>query len=561
MSWHFHQARNSRIEHAIQEQKIDLDTLLNDPELISAVNQKLPQLTRFLTKHMPDLIKYALEDEIDDIKQSNAFNILLNFSPVSNLMSEDSDLMTLLINYIIEDRKSSFLALKLLHHLLELTDVSILLEIDQSAYFLKHLIDHIEIINNEDFLRFLFSDPLAVMFKKWLFSKIEAEKLLYSYFNQTISPQIQQKCLNLLLRIVQIADQSSSQFFVIESNNDKVLPIMVNLCNPDTIAYLLDRGLYHSFSDSFHYIYELSNAIYYSERMKTQMASIRSIISDNLESLCNYVQSNHSFSSDKRYAVELIILVIQVKKEVGKYIFTFSRFLFNLFFELQNNNFLHNVFLKLFKILTAFRADFLIFLKSTNILTLFPSLAEKRSTMEASYWGQLYKMTGIIEKMIEDGLTEIEIPEVFMNYIEATYKVQHEIKNNPYGGPLPSRPVFERDDFANDVGSFYHCPFVDSCDLRSGKDNSKNDSDDSDEESEDSPALNIDVLSDQLAIEYFSPPSSPPENSKQEEEISVKGGQTNSNNTKTSIDDFLSLLPSSSSSNSSTSDLSSSDDD
>lgn len=460
-----------QIENEIEDNKLSLEDILSKVNLSIILNQKLPKLTNFLILHVRDIIEYSFIKDTDEIIKNNAYSILLDFQPVRNIICKDPNLINLIIKSYLDDNKNTISLLNLLRRIVESSNALALHQIDQSSAFFQNLLNNLDKIYVREFLIFLVSHPSLAPFRKWLLD-INANDLFYQKLNEDQSNFTQEKVLLILSKYILVVD--------------KISQVLQKLASKSKISYILNLGLNNSkislSKESFKYIYTLCQSISDSERMKSSMSEIRTLLSENCEKLCNFVQRDHQFHGDKQYAIELIILVVSFKTDAEKYIFNFAHFLFDLFIELKTNTFLHRSFLRFFRVLTAFKLDFARFVNSSKLMNRIVSLVDQKDSLLSSYWGHIYKISSILNKLIEDKQCDLEFDEKWQKYITEVYNVQHEIIKRNYGGQIPKN-LNESDDADGD-SLFYHSHFVDSIDLLSRNYKQLQSSSDSEEEYE-----------------------------------------------------------------------------
>lgn len=465
-----------QIENEIEDNKLSLEDILSKVNLSIILNQKLPKLTNFLILHVRDIIEYSFVKDTDELIKSNSYSILSDFQPVRNLISKDPNLINLLFNNFLNGTENMIPLINLLRRIIEVSNALALHKVDQSSLFFQNLLNNMNKIYIREFLDFLFSYPNLAPFRKWFYD-LKAEDLLYQKINKDESGIVQEKVLTLLSKYVLMVDKDSI--------------VLQKLASKEIISYILQLGLNSTkislSCEAFKYIFLLNQSISESEKLKTNFLDIQSLLIDNCENLCIYVQHDHKFFNDKRYSIELIILALSFKKKVSKFIINFLNFLLNLFTRLKTNTFLHTSFLKLFKVLSSYNIEFINFVNSSKIMNLIPSLIDQKEVLCSSYWGHIYEMTIILVKLLKENQDELECYDEWKSYCESTFKVQCEIIKRSYGG---SPPMNESSDYSDDSSSsdssFYKSHFVDSCDLLSRvfDKHSSSSSSDSSEESE-----------------------------------------------------------------------------
>ena len=394
--------------------------------------------------HVQEIIDFAFEKNSEPIIKDNAFRILSNFQPVRKHVQNSGNYLNFIIQHLIESQENTLPIIRLLRELIERSNATILHQIDDSNAFFQYLLNNITLSHIKDFLIFLFANHTMAPFRKW-FADINVDVLLYTKFVQSHeNEKFQEDLLLLLLNYIPFVNR-----------NQDALSRMGNL---EKFSLILKTGIEATStslsSTAFKCCKTLLKAIDENRNnLHSQRDDIMNILAQNCEKLCNYSQRDHTFKSDKKYAIELIMIYISHQENIDKYLINFAHFLLDLFLEFKTNSFLHNTFFNYLQCISFFNTQFESFITSSKLLSIILEVIKEKTTCSASYYGHIYKITGLIYKMIQDGSFSIDMPiptndnsnkegnesiqMSWEDYIHDIFNEQKHIIKSDYGGPTP----------------------------------------------------------------------------------------------------------------------------
>lgn len=144
----------------------------------------------------------------------------------------------------------------------------------------------------------------------------------------------------------------------------------------------------------FKFLYAISQSICINDKFIANLLN-------NLEFFYNVIINCTLFTITHNYVVKIICFIVNNLNEFSELILKIFNFLMDIFFQFPNNSFLHNSFNDLFKALSEnyFFEDYV---KNSNIQDIIIFHFKNFNKTNGCYWGQLYKITSIINLMINN---------------------------------------------------------------------------------------------------------------------------------------------------------------
>lgn len=146
--------------------------------------------------------------------------------------------------------------------------------------------------------------------------------------------------------------------------------------------------------------------------------------------LCKFVEESEDFTPSKQICVVLMIRLIMSSREVDDCILHLFGYLFDQFFLLKKNSFLHCTFLLLFKSILDRCPQIIVDYKMRERII---EASQEKNAILASYWGHVHQIVGIILGR----KNEIPNNDQWNEYVEKYYNPAMTIINSNYGGAVP----------------------------------------------------------------------------------------------------------------------------
>lgn len=444
MSWTARNIFFQQLEKSIEKNDKKLDDLIHEDNILVAAGQQLPNLSLFLANNIIQLIDIAIGKSTNSSPNDPSICHKLLTSR-NSLITEALTQDPRSINYIAQQFHqdiSMVTLISLFKHIIEESNGNALQDILDSTDLIKTFLHNLH--------NGLFCDILVTMCSKKTSS-------FQDWFEST-------HLVDLILEYLDEPDASFVNGILILNTLIMTLnaksPSMLKLSSVTIVNKLFRFGIESTdreISGSvFRFLMTLSDSCDDDDfdDKPSNFKQILDYFTENAKLICNYVMKDNTFYQDKRYAVAVINTLIFIKDEIDNHFLEVFLFLFDLFFKLPTNSFLHSSVFTIFNSIMEKPTDqpkeFI--LKENLICRVFGAL-DNRDSCVASYWGHLMKMAEILKKNFDD-----EKLQEYQNYIGTTLQPKLDIINKDYGGQLP-----KVDD--DDQKFAYKCQYVDSCDL------------------------------------------------------------------------------------------------
>lgn len=408
----------NQIELLIEKSGIEFDELLSINDIQSAINQRLPNLKNYIIHHVSDLLNHSFSFEYDENVRNLCLSIIINSSDVKSEICKDKNLINCLINYFENEfiGKDNFYIL--LQNLIANFGCTFLKNLPSGKKFLEMIIKDIHFLSCYEFLIYIFYWDYDDLILKWLM-KNDIDLILYSQLKK----QSIEACRSMNLLVILLLDERESSFKIKKLSNIDIIKEILELALSSTM---------NEFSESaFNYIILISNQCDDTdeEGKESVFDQIINIITDNFQELCNYVQKDHSFQGNKKYAIELITTIISVQDEVNPFTFYFADFLFHLFLELKTNSFLHSSYFTFFQAFSNAK-NFLNYINKYKYIESLVKVLNDKDKIVASFWGHINQIIEIINNLIIQ--KRITIKEEWINVIQKELKIKESILSQNY---------------------------------------------------------------------------------------------------------------------------------
>jgi hypothetical protein len=438
MSWTKRSESYRQIEKSITSGTVTLESLLHQAHLTQAIAQRSRVVVDFLRSHIRDVIHTVASAEKP--MQKLALSALTTSSGFLKdaLLGDVGNLRTLLDDFY-SPGSDQFALLQVMDHLLTATDGAWLADIPDPISFFRLIIDK---IGNAHFYEFLFS----VLWVKsgtadrFLFD-IQFDRLVFTIVEQGLGSVCVERGFAILRFLIANNPQLSGNF-------------AARFRDPAKVSRVLGIGLDSATNSlaeaAFRFVLCLCQG-----DLSAHFDDGVTVLKENCFRICLYIERDHTFTSDKRFATELLILVVSTRNIADPFVFTCAAFLFHLFFELPTNSFLHCSVLALVGALSRLPSGFPEFLASSDVKVEILRAVAARERTDAANWGAIQELAGIVNKV--EGLPQCA---KWDRYIADVWSPTREIINADYGGRPPVAP--------KDEDGLYQCAFLDSIDLLAG---------------------------------------------------------------------------------------------
>lgn len=402
-----------QIELLIDKSEIKFDDLLSIDGIQSAINQRLPNLKNYIVQHIPELLNHGFSPEHNEDIRNTCLSIIVDSTDVKNAICKNTNHINCILNFFERGfiEKNNFYII--MQNLVSNSGHIFFKGLPDGKKFLQLVIQDIRLLSCYEFLIYIFYWDYDDLILNWLLEN-DIDLILYSLLKM----QNIDSCRAMNLLVILLLDEREDISKINKLSNIKVIEEILELALSSTM---------HEFSESaFNYIILLTNKCDDTDEdgHESVFDQIINIITNNFQQLCNYVQKDHTFQGNKKYAIELITTIISVQDEVSPLVFYFADFLFHLFLELKTNSFLHSSYFTFFQAFSNAK-NFINYINKYKYVESLIKVILDKERITASFWGQITQILEIINNLIIHN--QIDTKEEWTNIIQSELKYKQSI--------------------------------------------------------------------------------------------------------------------------------------
>lgn len=416
--------QTSKAEQELEIQHDDLMKCLKIPQLVSAFNTRTPKIVNYVINHLKEIIDIAIgqTDVSDEEVRQTCIDILSSkTTSVKDAISQRPSLFNHLANRLISGSSNQNLILQLFQGLIEGTSGKCLNLLENPKLFFKSLL---EFLPSPQVLNFIL-DIFGKSVQQWVDS-IHGDEILLSFLEESQEPVV--CCILLILNELLTLSPSAE--------------ILRRLTRIAKISQLFDVGIESPTIKVAQLSFQLLISIF-NRCHNNDFDMIAQYFASKSPQLCHYITCHKTFGLDKKAACEILNISLSPSYEISENLLNAISFVFDLFFEMPTNDFLHIACYNFFEGLSLFPELFSEFLEKHNVFDRLLEVENRRDTLKASFWGHCTQIELLLEKTGNHG------PEQFCRFVEDVLKPRKEIMDKNYGGKLPRRARFLSSDFVS----------------------------------------------------------------------------------------------------------------
>ena len=172
---------------------------------------------------------------------------------------------------------------------------------------------------------------------------------------------------------------------------------------------------------------------------------VKEVVNGHLKDFCLAIVETQKFTIPCESCTKLVCVIFEMTKTFTPDLRELVKKLSVLFFELETNSSVHNLFLRLIKGLSKTRYLTATFVEEMDLYAKILQCYSERSTVVTrAYWGQLRELANTINKYV--GKAHVD-QEQWRKVVIETNRQQEEIIAKPYGGSLPGEEPQNTDMF------------------------------------------------------------------------------------------------------------------
>lgn len=403
---------------------INLSDALSMPQLLQALNEQSPRVVKYIIKHIKEIIEIAIGKTAptDPNDEKQCINILTKSPVIKDYFNKTPELFNYLINSFSTDEYNYLPLLNLLQGVIEKSTGSCLSLIRDSSTFFQMLLNLLPISYINSFLLDLFSHPYKNIVK-WTV-EIEADKHLYPFLFEEEPKMV--CALSILNKLVNIFPSKSEP--------------MKRITSKTVLSQIFSAGIDAPTNEAAYAAFRLIVTVCNQCDIEEELSEVIEFLDSKTDQITRYIVNGREFTKDKSALCELLNAVITVNPAVIPQILEMVNYLFDTFFKVRTNSFLHLTFFSIFETISkSDQESFSQFVSSQKVVDRLLEMEEKRETdLMAAFWGFLTKMEIILRETVKDD-------ERFDNFVSEKLVPRQSIIESNYGGEVPKVKVISSD--------------------------------------------------------------------------------------------------------------------
>ena len=415
MSWTTPLSSFEGLEKLLKNKETQLTDVLKDEGLKGAFKRQLPTLLLYLSSHLIEVTDIALGNmpEMGRELQGAAMFCLSNDAPVfTNQISTNKTFLSKLSNFLKQENIENdnlVVFYRIFKNCLEKSSGFMFINFPDKKEFVDSLVRLFDVLPI-----YLLVKDIATNCYPTVIQFLETSKSLLTFLD-TLNDNDRHNA-RILEILTDFSKTTPSLSKILTTNDvlDKLLNVVYNGGNKSSAnASILIKSLI-----------DLDG--------KTEVKPFQeagNYILSKVDDLSSFIQKEGPYSSSKSQAFRTLSYLIPKMVPIPDHIVTLAKYLFDLIFSNPSNSFLHNDFVDIYtKIKDKTNID--------SLLNLQEVIPNKFNTdyheIICNYWGQLFKITELIDK----SPNKADTPE-WKEFMEKFYSYYLDKTTSIYGGLLP----------------------------------------------------------------------------------------------------------------------------